>query len=52
VATMTLYSASEKLLEMVCCFFDFQKIRDSPRYMEKPITYFLVSGQVAQSESL
>ena len=52
MTAMALYSASKELLEMVCCFFDFQEIRDSPRYMEKLVTNFLVSGQVAQSKSL
>ena len=52
VAANALYLASEELLEIVCCFLDFQEMRDSPRKIEKPVTDFLVSGQVAQSESL
>ena len=52
MVVIALYSASKELLEMVCCFFDFQEIRDSPGYMEKPVTNFLVSRKVAQSESL
>jgi len=40
VAAMAMYLASEELLEMVCCFFDFQEIRDFPIYMGKPVTIF------------
>jgi len=53
VVANALYSALELILEIVCCFFFyFQNIRAFPRYMEKPVTDFLVSWQVAQSDSL
>ena len=51
-AARALYSASDELLEIVCYFFDFQEIRDSPKKIEKPVIDFRESGQVAQSESL
>ena len=46
-----LYSASAELLEMVGCFLVRHEIRESPRNRQKPITYLLEIGQVAQSES-
>jgi len=52
VAARARYSASDELLDMVCCFLDFQDIRDSPKYTEKPVMDLRVSGHVAQSESL
>lgn len=45
------YSALEELLEIVGCFLDFQDIKESLRKIQKPVTNFLVSLQVAQSES-
>ena len=46
-----LYSASADDLETVCCFFDFQEIKESPRNTQKPLTDLLLSRQPAQSES-
>ncbi|KAK4711461.1 hypothetical protein R3W88_005974 [Solanum pinnatisectum] len=46
-----MYSASAELLLIVCCFLDFQDIRESPSFTIYPITDFLVLRQVAQSES-
>jgi hypothetical protein len=46
------YSASANEQDTVCCFLDFQDIRESPwNKQQNPITYFLVSGQPAQSAS-
>ena len=50
-ATIALYSASAEDLETVCCFFDFQDIKESPRNTQYPVIDLLVSGQPAQSES-
>jgi len=47
VAARAWYSASDELLDMVCCFLDYQDIRDSPKYTEKPIMDLRVSGHVA-----
>ena len=33
-ATMALYSASAEDLETVCCLFDFQEIKESPRNIQ------------------
>ena len=52
VIASVLYSASYELLDIVCCFFYFHEIRDSPKKIEKLVTDFLVFGQVAQLESL
>jgi len=46
------YSASEELLDIVCCFSDFQDMRELSRYMEKLVVDLLVSEHVAQLESL
>ncbi|PHT49876.1 hypothetical protein CQW23_09623 [Capsicum baccatum] len=50
-AARLLYSTSAELRETVCCFFDFQEIKDSPNFTAKPVTDFLVFGYAAQSES-
>ena len=52
MAPRALYSASEELLDMVCCILDFHDTRDSPKKTEKPVRDLLESGHVAQSESL
>jgi len=49
---MALYSASEELLEIVCCFLDFHAMRELPKKIENPVMDFLVVGHIAQSESL
>jgi hypothetical protein len=46
-----LYSDSELDLETVVCFLDFHEMREDPRNTQKPETYFLVVGQLAQSET-
>jgi hypothetical protein len=51
VAAIALYSASAEDLEKVCCFLDFQDIRESPMKMQNPVTNFRVSTHPAQSES-
>lgn len=51
VAATLLYSASAELLDTICCFFDFQVIRDSPNLTAYPVTELLVFGKAAQSES-
>jgi len=51
VVAMLLYSASAELLDTVCCFFDFQEIRESPYFIPKPVTNFLDNKQDAQSAS-
>lgn len=45
------YSASIEDLKTVCCFFDFQEMRESPRNIQNPKTDRLVLGHPAQSES-
>lgn len=52
VAASALYSASVEDLLTVTCFLDFQEINQSPMKMQNPVIDLLVSGQVAQSESL
>lgn len=44
---MLLYSASTELLDIVFWFFDFQEIKESPTFTTKPLTGFLVIGQVS-----
>lgn len=46
------YSASAEDHEIVACFLDLQLTIESPKNMQKPVMDRLVSGQVAQSESL
>ena len=46
---IALYSASAEDLETVCCFLDFQDIKELPRNTQKPKMDLLVSGQVPQS---
>jgi len=48
---IALYSASQKLFDIVPCFFDFQDIRKFPRYTLKSITDYLESLHVPQSQS-
>jgi hypothetical protein len=48
---MALYFASIEERDMVCCFLDFQEIKESPRNKQKLVTDFLVSGQATQSAS-
>jgi len=48
---IALYSASQELFDIVPCFFDFQDIREFPRYTLKPVTDCLESLQVPQSLS-
>jgi hypothetical protein len=50
VEAIALYYASAEDLETVCCFLDFQEIRESPMKIQKPVTDFRVSTQLAQSE--
>jgi hypothetical protein len=51
VTAMALYFALVEEQDMVCCFLDFQEIKESPRNKQKPMIDFLVSGQVAQCAS-
>ena len=48
---IALYSASAEDLETVCCFFDFQDIKESPRNTQYSVIGLLISRQLAQSES-
>ncbi|PHT36771.1 hypothetical protein CQW23_24471 [Capsicum baccatum] len=48
---MILYSASAKLLDTVCCFLNFQDIKDSPKFTTYPMTDLLVFRHATQSES-
>jgi len=48
---IALYSASQELFDIVPCFFDFQDIREFPRYTLKSVTDCLESLQVPQSLS-
>ena len=48
---MDRYSTSIEDRETVCCFLDFQEIKESPINTQKPLTDFLVSGHAAQSKS-
>jgi hypothetical protein len=41
---MARYSASADDREMVCCFLDFQEMRESPRKVQKPVTDFEYQG--------
>jgi len=47
--TIALYSASQELLDIVSCFFDFQDMREFPRYTLKPVTDCLESLQVVEA---
>ena len=51
VKAVALYLASAYDLEPVDCFFVLQKINDSPKKTQYPVTDFLASGQETQSES-
>ena len=46
-AAMYLYSNFSEDLETVCCFLDFQEMRDSPKKTWYPVIDLLVSGQLA-----
>jgi hypothetical protein len=48
-ATIEQYSASADDLEIVCYFFDFQEIKESPKNAQKPVTEHPMSGHPAQS---
>jgi len=48
---IALYSTSQELFYIVPYFFDFQDIREFPRYTLKPVTDCLESLQVSQSLS-
>lgn len=48
---MALYSASELLREIVCCFFERHEINESPKNIQYPVTDLRESGQAAQSAS-
>jgi hypothetical protein len=50
-AAIDRYSASADDLDTVCCFLDFQDIKESPRKTQNPVTDLLESGQPVQSES-
>ena len=44
---MARYSDFAKDLKTICCFLNFQEIKDSPRKTQNPVTDLLVLGQVA-----
>jgi len=46
-----MYSVSQELFDIVTCFFDFQDMREFPRYTLKPVIDCLESLQVSQSLS-
>ncbi|MCI48447.1 putative disease resistance protein (TIR-NBS-LRR class), partial [Trifolium medium] len=46
-----LYSASEELLDTVCCFLARQEINEEPKKKQYPEVDLLVSMQLAQSAS-
>lgn len=48
---MDLYSASVEDLDTLCCFLDFQEIKELPSITQKPDMDLRVSGHAAQSES-
>jgi len=48
---IALYSTSQELYDIVLCFFDFQDMREFPRYTLKPVTDCFESLQVPQSLS-
>jgi len=48
---IVLYSASQKLFDIVPCFFDFHDIMEFPRYTLKPVTDCLESLHVLHSLS-
>jgi len=48
---IALYSASQELFDIMPCLFDFQDMREFPRYTLKPVIDFLESLQVPQSLS-
>ena len=48
---IAMYSASQELFDIVPRFFDFQDMREFPRYTLKPVTDCLESLQVPQSLS-
>lgn len=52
VAANARYSASVEDRETVGCFLDFQEINELPKNTQNLVIDRLVSGQVAQSESL
>lgn len=51
VEIMALYFASVKDMEIVCCFFDFQEIKEFLRKIKNSVTDLLISTQLAQSQS-
>jgi len=48
---ISLYSTSQELFDIVPFFFDFQDMREFPRYTLKPVTDCLETLQVPQSLS-
>lgn len=46
---MLLYSASAELLDIVACFLDFHETKESPNWITKAATDFLVLEQAVQS---
>lgn len=51
VDAIDLYLDSAEDPDIVCCFLDFQEIKEDPRKTQKPVMERLVSKQPAQSAS-
>ena len=47
---MDLYSTSVDDCDTVCYLFDFQETKEPPMKTQKPLIYFLLSGQAPQSK--
>ena len=51
VVAMALYSTSAEKRATTVCFFTFQELGELPSKIQKPVGDFLLSPQLAQSES-